>query len=551
MAEKEFKLPDVGEGVAEGELVNWLVAPGDTVTEDQPVAEVETDKALVEVPSPYNGTVKQLHAEEGQMVPVGDVIVTYDVPEEGDDASGEPAGEEPAATDPEASADTDADAASDGPTADEPATTDSDAGATDEAPEPSSGRVFAPPSARRLARELGVDIAAVEGSGPGGRVTEGDVRAHVETGESEDAGAAGGDSSGPKQVDIGGKKSAVSRKGGDDADGATAEVAAGSAPSSVEAAGRDRTLAVPATRKAAEDAGVDLDDVPTDETRDGEAFVTTEQVEGYAQAVKEAKAAEAEEAAAGGDGADAPARSAAAGNGASASREPESVPYRGVRRTIGQQMENSKYTAPHVTHHDTAVVDELVDVRADLKERAAERDVKLSYMPFVMKALVAGLKEFPYLNSELREDDEEILLKKEYNLGIAVATDAGLMVPVVKDVDEKSIVELAAEVNDLASRARERKVSREEMQGGTFTITNFGAIGGEYATPIINYPETAIMGLGAIDERPVAEDGEVRAAHTLPLSLSIDHRVIDGAEAGQFTNFVMERLENPSLLLLE
>jgi len=547
MAEKEFKLPDVGEGVAEGELVNWLVAPGDTVTEDQPVAEVETDKALVEVPSPYNGTVKQLHVEEGQMVPVGDVIVTYDVPEEGDDGSGESAESTEDEVETSADADTDADA---GATSGESATTDSDAGSTDEAPEPSSGRVFAPPSARRLARELGVDIAAVEGSGPGGRVSEGDVRAHAESGESGDAGAAGGESSGPKQVDIGGKQSAVSRKDGEDADGATAEAVAGSAPSSVEAAERDRTLAVPATRKAAEDAGVDLDDVPTDETRDGEAFVTTEQVQGYAQAVKEAKAAEAEEAAAGDEGG-APARSAAAGNGAAASREPESVPYRGVRRTIGQQMEHSKYTAPHVTHHDTAVVDELVDVRADLKERAAERDVRLSYMPFVMKALVAGLKEFPYLNSELREDDEEILLKKEYNLGIAVATDAGLMVPVVKHVDEKSIVELAAEVNDLASRARERKVSREEMQGGTFTITNFGAIGGEYATPIINYPETAIMGLGAIDERPVAEDGEVRAAHTLPLSLSIDHRVIDGAEAGQFTNFVMERLENPSLLLLE
>ncbi|GAA0205271.1 dihydrolipoamide acetyltransferase family protein [Halobaculum roseum] len=548
MAEKEFKLPDVGEGVAEGELVNWLVAPGDTVTEDQPVAEVETDKALVEVPSPYNGTVKELHAEEGQMVPVGDVIITYDVDEDGeadtaaaaDDAAESESGSEPVA-DADADAGTDADADLD-------AGVDADADTADEAPAPSSGRVFAPPSARRLARELGVDIAAVEGSGPGGRVTEGDVRAHAESDGTEDV--AEGDSSGPKSVDIENTRSAVSEAGDtDDADAAADDAAPSPAPSSVEAAGRDRTLAVPATRKAAEDVGVDLNDVPTDETRDGEAFVTADQVQQYAQAVKEAKAAES---AAGADDTGAPASAAASGNGAAAgSREPESVPYRGVRRTIGQQMETSKYTAPHVTHHDTAVVDELVDVRANLKERAAERDVKLSYMPFVMKALVAGLKEFPYLNSELREDDEEILLKKEYNLGIAVATDAGLMVPVVKHVDEKSILELADEVNDLASRARERKVTREEMQGGTFTITNFGAIGGEYATPIINYPETAIMGLGAIDERPVAEDGEVRAAHTLPLSLSIDHRVIDGAEAGQFTNFVMERLERPELLLLD
>ncbi|MFC7070186.1 dihydrolipoamide acetyltransferase family protein [Halobaculum lipolyticum] len=520
MAEKEFKLPDVGEGVAEGELVNWLVAPGDTVTEDQPVAEVETDKALVEVPSPYNGTVKQLHVEEGQMVPVGDVIITYSV--EGDDDEAAPADDGAAEESAEPAPDAEAEAE-----------------APDEAPAPSNGRVFAPPSARRLARELGVDIGAVDGSGPGGRVTEGDVRAHAESGDGA-AEEQAEKSSGPKQVDIGSKKSAVSKKGGADA----AAGGAGATPSSVEAAGRDRTLAVPATRKAADEAGVDLNDVPTGETRDGEAFVSTAQVQQYADAVREAKAAETEETGA-------PAPAAAAGNGAAESREPESVPYRGVRRTIGEQMSQSKYTAPHVTHHDTAVVDELVDTRAELKAHAAERDVKLSYMPFVMKALVAGLKEFPTLNSELREEEEEILLKKEYNLGIAVATDAGLMVPVVKHVDEKSILELADEVNDLATRARERKVTREEMQGGTFTITNFGAIGGEYATPIINYPETAIMGLGAIDERPVAEDGEVRAASTLPLSLSIDHRVIDGAEAGQFTNYVMERLENPSLLLLD
>ncbi|WP_435065274.1 dihydrolipoamide acetyltransferase family protein [Halobaculum sp. EA56] len=557
MAQKEFKLPDVGEGVAEGELVNWLVAPGDTVTEDQPVAEVETDKALVEVPSPYNGTVTELHAEEGQMVPVGDVIITYEVADESDGPAGDEAEASAGAEDEGATADA---------TADEPTE-------ADEAPEPSSGRVFAPPSARRLARELGVDLGAVEGSGPGGRVTEGDVRAHADSGgeaersEASDrtasdasretggaAADAGGDgeSSGPKQVDIGSKQSAVSRKTeSEDERETSAGPAGGSAPTSVEAAGRDRTLAVPATRKAAEEAGVDIDDVPTDETRDGEAFVTTEQVRRYAEAVTEAKAAEAGAAAGDADGTGAPAPAEAAGNGAAASREPESVPYRGVRRTIGEQMETSKYTAPHVTHHDTAVVDDLVDVRADLKERAAERDVKLTYMPFVMKALVAGLKEFPYLNSELREEDEEILLKKEYNIGIAVATDAGLMVPVVKDVDGKSMLDLAAEVNDLAARARERKVTREEMQGGTFTITNFGAVGGEYATPIINYPETAIMGLGAIEDRPVAEDGEVRAAKTLPLSLSIDHRVIDGAEAGQFTNFVMERLENPELLLLD
>ncbi|PSQ04990.1 branched-chain alpha-keto acid dehydrogenase subunit E2 [Halobacteriales archaeon QS_6_71_20] len=537
MVLKEFELPDVGEGVAEGELVNWLVAPGDTVTEDQAVAEVETDKALVEVPSPYDGTVKELHVEAGQMVPVGDVIVTYEIEDEDGDA-------EPSEAPERTASDADAGANATGAVDTPPESSTGAGDPTDGAPEPSSGRVFAPPSARRLARELGVDLGAVEGSGPGGRVTEGDVRAHAESG------GADGDSSGPEQVDAGSKRSAVTRKGDNGAPAANVDAAG--TPSSVEAAGRDRTLAVPATRKVAREAGVDLDDVPTDETREGEAFVTSEHVERYAQAVRDAKAAEAADAGTAEPATDATDAAATDATAASdVSREPESVPYRGVRRTIGRQMETSKYSAPHVSHHDTAVVDELVDVRADLKERAAERDVKLTYMPFVMKALVAGLKEFPYLNSELREDDEEILLRKEYNLGIAVATDAGLMVPVVDDVDEKSMLDLAGEVNDLAARAREREVSPEEMRGGTFTITNFGAVGGEYATPIINYPETAIMGLGAIEDRPVAEDGAVRAAKTLPLSLSIDHRVIDGAEAGRFTNFVIERLENPSLLLLD
>jgi pyruvate dehydrogenase E2 component (dihydrolipoamide acetyltransferase) len=226
------------------------------------------------------------------------------------------------------------------------------------------------------------------------------------------------------------------------------------------------------------------------------------------------------------------------------------VPYRGVRRTIGEQMATSKYTAPHVTHHDTAEIDQLVEARRDLKETAEEKGTKLTYMAFVLKAVVAGLKEYPVLNSELDEEEGVIRLKNYYNIGIAVATDAGLMVPVVENVDGKGLLQLADEINELATKARERSISPQEMQGGTFTITNFGAFGGEYATPIINYPETAILGLGAIDQRPVVHNGEVEAAHTLPLSLAIDHRVIDGAEAAQFTNTVKEYLAEPTKLLL-
>ncbi|TKX41126.1 dihydrolipoamide acetyltransferase family protein [Halorubrum sp. CGM4_25_10-8A] len=551
MTVEEFKLPDVGEGVAEGELVSWLVAPGDRVEEDQPVAEVETDKALVEVPSSYDGVVEELFAEEGEMVPVGDVIISFRVDEDGEAAAGDDAEAEP-----EPEPDSPDESAS------EPTTE-----AADAEPDTPAGRTFAPPSARRLARELGVDVAAVDGSGPGGRVTEADVRAHAEG----DAGAAdaGAPDDGPEPrpaptpTDPGsdGRKSAVSKRGADDGSAdAPATPAGGPDP-----AGRETTLATPATRKAARDRDVDIDDVPTDQTRDGEAFVTAEAVNAYADALESPASTPEPEPVETGPGTEPAVTAGDASETSAPASGDETVPYRGVRRTIGKQMERSKFTAPHVTHHDTAEVDALVEAREELKPKAEAEGVKLTYMPFVMKAIVAGLKEYPYLNSELREDDEEIVLKSEYNLGIAVATDAGLMVPVVENVDEKGLFELADAVNDLASRARERKLKPAEMQGGTFSITNFGAIGGEYATPIINYPETAILGLGAIEERPVvrdhadveseflddSDDSTVVPAPTLPLSLSIDHRVVDGAVAAEFANTVMEHLENPLLLLNE
>jgi pyruvate dehydrogenase E2 component (dihydrolipoamide acetyltransferase) len=537
---KEFKLPDVGEGVAEGELVEWHVAPGDTVAEDQVVAEVETDKALVEVPSPYNGTVAELLAEEGEIVPVGDVIITFDVPDEGDE---------------DGSAETTA-AAGDGTE-----TVDADETTADEADDHApDARVFAPPSVRRLARELDVDLGGVDGSGPGGRITEGDVRAaaasaEVDAGDAADAGdAVESKPSGPAAVSFSGQS--ATSGGTTDGESAANEASGAGAAGGPEPAGRSKTLAAPATRRLATDEGVDIDDVPTDGTRDGEAFVTPDDVRAYAEAQRAAQDADAAAVAAG--GAEAGGTTATADSAddemvvAETAAEPEGerVPYRGVRRAIGEQMQRSKYTAPHVSHHDTAVVDDLVALRAELKPHAEERGVSLTYMPFVMRAVVKALKEFPVLNAMLDEESEEILYKTEYHLGVAVATDAGLMVPVVRDVDRKGAVELASDLGELVERARERKISREEMQGSTFTLTNFGAIGGEYATPIINYPEVAILGLGAIEQRPVVENGEVVARHTLPLSLSIDHRIVDGADAGRFTNRVIEYLENPRLLLL-
>ncbi|WP_338726871.1 dihydrolipoamide acetyltransferase family protein [Haladaptatus sp. DJG-WS-42] len=488
----EFKLPDVGEGLTEAEIVSWLVSEGDTVTEDMPVAEAETDKAVVEIPSPVNGTVREILADAGEMVPVGNVIITFNV--EGED---EPPIEAETETEPEKPAEAEK-AASNGESS------------------AKGGRVFAAPSARRLARELGVDITTVVGSGPSGRVTDQDVRAAAEGGK-DGAQAAAEPTTEPEA---------------EPASDTTESSGAQAAVSMQKPADREKTLAAPATRSLAEELGVDLNAVPEVEKREGQSFVTPEAVREYAAAQTEAKQADVASLAA-------------------TSKEDERVPYRGIRRTIGKQMERSKYTAPHVTHHDEIDVTDLVAMRSDLKEEAENRGVKLSYMPFVMKAIVAGLKEFPYMNSMLDEEAEEIVLKKDYNIGVAVATDAGLMVPVVKGVDQKGMLQVSQEMNDLVGKARDRSIARSDMQGGTFTITNFGAIGGEYATPIINFPEVAILGLGAIKEKPRVVDGDIVPRHIMTISLSIDHRIIDGAIAAQFANTVKNYLENPALLLLE
>ncbi|WP_299236078.1 dihydrolipoamide acetyltransferase family protein [Natronomonas sp.] len=553
---REFELPDVGEGLTEAEIVRWLVSVGDRVTEDQPVAEVETDKAVVEVPAPVNGTVREIRAEEGEMVPVGTVIVTFDV-------DGETA-EETADDGREADAET-GDAGTD-PGPDPASDSDADAEPGSEADDgpPTDRRTFAAPSTRRLARELGVDLGAVAGSGAGGRITDGDVRAAAgaegdataDDGSSEtdgretETGTETGSEEAPKpatrRIDDG--------EGFADAAGSEGHTAADDGGAvGPDPADRDRTLAAPATRRLADEAGIDVDSVPTDRREDGEALVTPAEIDAYAEAQKRAQAADAEAIAAE-TASPTPSESTAEeseGESEAESEGGERIPYRGIRRTIGERMERSKYTAPHVTHHDEADVTALVETRSRLRERAAERGSDLSYMPFVIKAVVAGLREYPILNSRLDEEREEIVLEDEYNVGVATATEAGLMVPVVEHADRKGLLEIADEMAELVAKARDRSIEREEMRGGTFSVTNFGAIGGEYATPIINYPETAILGTGSIAEKPRVLDGDVVARKVMTLSLSIDHRVIDGAEAARFTNAVIEYLENPELLLLE
>ncbi|SDR44249.1 dihydrolipoamide acetyltransferase family protein [Natronobacterium texcoconense] len=522
---REFKLPDVGEGVAEGELVSWLVEEGDTVSEDQPVAEVETDKALVEVPAPVNGTVRERHYDEGDVIPVGDVFITFDVEGEADAEAAADTGEE-------ATAETEAEPAG------SPGATGGD---TDEVATPTD-RVFAPPRVRRLAREEGVDLTALEGSGPGGRITAADVEAAAGTAPAVDTAEATASSG--TEAGAGATETATS---GASSSGGAATTGTSRAPQSAESADRDRTLAAPATRRVAEEEGVDIDAVPASEQRDGEPFVTPEDVREYAQAQQQAQEADRQAVEAG----EPVAKGAEFAPGERERREP----FRGVRKTIADAMVESKYSAPHVTHHDEVDVTELVETREELKPRAEEKGIRLTYMPFITKAVVAALKEFPEMNAVIDEENEEIVYRDYYNVGVATATDVGLMVPVLENADGKGLLQISSEMNELVEKARERSISPDELQGSTFTITNIGGIGGEYATPILNYPESGILAVGEIKRKPrvVEEDGEERIEprSVMTLSLSFDHRLIDGAVGARFTNKVIEYLENPNLLLLE
>ncbi|ELY65885.1 2-oxo acid dehydrogenase subunit E2 [Natrinema versiforme] len=556
---REFELPDVGEGVAEGELVSWLVEAGDEVSEDQPVAEVETDKALVEVPAPVDGTVRELHVEAGEVVPVGTVIISFDVAGETDGAAETETESEREQTSEPAGVD------EPGEPQDEPGAVAGNPGATGadtEAVAPPDDRVFAPPRVRRLAREEGIDLLSLEGSGPGGRITAADVQAATGGGVGDGAvQAQSSTAEADPPSDTAGAGTGTSDSSGASAGAGTGEKSAATAgteasstqrtetPAQVESADRDTTLAAPATRRIADEEGIDIDAVPTTEERDGEAFVTPEAVQEYAAAQQRAQEADR-------DAVEAGERVGTKGADFAEGERERREPFRGVRKRIAEAMVESKYSAPQVTHHDEVDVTELVAAREELKPRAEERGIRLTYMPFIMKAVVAALHEHPEMNAVIDEENEEIVYRDYYNIGIATATDVGLMVPVVEDADRKGLLQLSSELNEVVRKARDRTISPGELRGSTFTITNVGGIGGEYATPIINYPEAGILAIGEIKRKPrvvVDENGteSIEPRSVLTLSLSFDHRLIDGAVGAQFTNTVMEYLENPNLLLLE
>ena len=414
----EFKFPDIGEGLTEGEIVRWLVKEGEEIKEGQPLVEVETDKALAEIPSPRTGVILKIVAKEKEIVKVGQVIVIFG--EKGEILAAPPPRPKSVGV----------------------------VGELEEAPEEISAvaakaepvrlalvseHALATPAVRALAKELGVDINKMKGTGPEGRVLERDVRQVAE--------------------------------------------------------GKEK---------------------PMEEVKKP-VKVKKYDLYGYV----------------------------------------ERIPLRGVRRSIAKAMVKSKYTAPHVTTMDEADVTELWKIREKEKKAAEKKGIKLTILPFIIKAVIAGLMEHPYLNATLDDENEEILLKKYYNIGSATDTPEGLMVPVVKNAKDKSILQLAEDLTKLAEKARNRTIDLADLKGGTFTITNYGALGGIYGTPIINYPEVAILGVGKIKDMPVVEDGKIEIRKILHLALSFDHRVVDGGEAARFLNTVIARLEDPDLILLE
>lgn len=467
MAAKDFKLPDLGEGLKEGTLVGWKVKEGDTIAAEQAIAEVETDKATTELPSPFAGKVTKLHYKSGDVIPVGKVIMTVEAEGVTAPVGKAPAKAAPAKPAPGAPA---AKAAPAAPVKAAPAPAAAIAkmpAAPATAPAPAApvvaqrslpaaaavlnpSTILAAPATRKMAREKGIDLKNIRGTGPGGRITQEDVLSFV--------------SGGGRAMD---------------------------------------DLMAPITVHNGEGGGLTF---PRPMLPDFSRFGESE-------------------------------------------RKPASP----IRRRIVQAMTISSQVTAAVTYTDEADITALEQFRVDAKDITKERGIKLTSLAVVAKACAAALQRFPDFNASYDDDKQEVVYKKYYHVGIAVDSPSGLLVPVLRNADHRPISELAGEIVSLAEAARTGKIQREQMQGGTFTITNIGVIGGLSFTPVINWPEVAILGLGRSQERLAFDkDGKtVIAKKMMPLCLTFDHRLIDGAAAARFVNAIKEYLENPLLLLMD
>lgn len=410
----EFKLPDIGEGLHEAEIVQWFVKSNDYVKVDDPIVEIQTDKATVEIPSPIEGKIQKLFGKEGEIVEVGKVIVTFEGAEQ-----------------PELNQDSNKEENVNNQVASEPVSVHMETPTSSE--QKRKKRVRAAPAVRKFAREMGVDIELLQGTGPSGRVIKDDVVTFMESDKKENT-----------QHEITSSKHTP-----------------------------------PLLQEETE------------------------------------------------------------------------IPIRGLRKKISEKMSQSLYTAPQASAMDEIDVTELVDLKNKLAKEVESQGGKLTYLPFIIKAVTISLQKYPYFNASVNEAGDKIILKNYYNIGIATATDDGLIVPVLKHADTKSIFEIAIELGKLVEKTRNKKVSPNDLTGGTFTISSTGKQAGMFATPILNYPEVGILGIHKIVKKPMIVDDEIAIRSMMGISLSFDHRIIDGDVAGAFMTSVREYLENPHKLILE
>ena len=437
----EFKLADLGEGMHEAEIVQWLIDVGDTTKLDQAIAKVETDKAVVELPSPVTGRVSEIRVKDGQTAKVGDVLVVFETSAASSGDGTPKSSETPAA------------ATSSAPTNMSSVATSASQSAPSVAARP---RVQAAPAVRKLAFELGVDLEQVTPSSASGRVSLEDVRAYAERAGSATSGAQNGAS--------------------------TAEVASTTAP-------KEERLA-PST-------------LPVEKKVD------------------------------------------------QAGTEDQRQPLTGLRKRVAEHMERSWRTIPHATAFDEIDGGALIALRQALKPIAEQRGVRLTYMPLLIKLLIPLLKEFPIFNASLDEEKREIVYKRSYHIGVATDSPEGLLVPVMRNADRLTLMEVAAKLEKLIEGAQKRTLALPEVSGSTFTLNNVGSFGGGSGTPIINYPEAAILAVGRIQEKAIARQGAIIVRPMMPLALSFDHRLIDGAMSGKFLGRLKELVENPQQLMLD
>ena len=543
----QFKLPDIGEGIAEGEIVKWFVKPGDTINEDDTLLEVQNDKSVEEIPSPVTGTVKNVIVPEGTVANVGDVLVEIDAPghEDNEGDSGVAAESQTPAK----------------PAA-EPTVDTESAGSSSEG-------VF-----QFKLPDIGEGIA--EGEivkwfiKPGDTINEDDTLLEVQNDKSVEEipspvtgtvknvivpeGTVANVGDVLVEIDAPGHNSAPSTSA-PSAEAPKEKVETSDSASVVEAADPNkRVLAMPSVRQFAREKDVDISQV----TATGKGGrVTKEDIENFLAGAPSSAPAKSEAPEAATPKEAAPAAESKPAEPAKPFKSnlgdlEERVAMTPTRKAIAKAMVNSKHTAPHVTLHDEVEVSKLWDNRKRFKEVAAANGTKLTFLPYVVKALTATVKKYPVLNASIDDANQEIVYKHYYNIGIATDTDHGLYVPNVKDADRKGMFAIADEINEKAKLAHDGKLSAEDMRNGTITISNIGSVGGGWFTPVINYPEVAILGVGTIAQQPIVNaEGEIVVGRVMKLSLSFDHRIVDGATAQQAMNNIKRLLADPELLMME